>query len=176
MDDAALVARARRGSREAFVSLVSKYEERLYRSAYGLLGNEQDAADAFQETLLAAYRNIASLRQPQFFGTWITRILLNRCYDILRRRRKELPSGCVIDDVSVGSSRIDEATTIDVLREVSRLEEPYRTLVVLRYFNDLSISQMAGILKCPVGTVKSRLHEARARLRTALADHLGGGR
>lgn len=167
-----VVRRALAGDRAAFMELVAPHQDRLYRTAYAILGRTADAADALQETWLSAYQGIGRLNEPCFLGTWLTRILVNNCLLIRRRRERELPVD--LGDRVVGlplwprCQPADDGEP-DLLPMLADLEEHQRVVVVLRYVQGMRLDDIAAVLGCPLGTVKSRLHAALVRLRRAAA-------
>ena len=136
-----------------------------YRLAAHLLGDPADAEDATQEALLLAWRGWPRLRDPERFGAWFDRILVNVCYERLRRHRRsptvELPEevGVVVDAAATTLARDS------VGRALLGLTPEQRIVVVLRYWRDLSIEEIADRLEVPSGTVRSRLHYALRSLR-----------
>lgn len=154
--------------REAFVTLYSQMVPRLYRTALGVLGNPHDAADALQEAGLKAYRYFDSLHDPEAGAAWLTRILINACYDVGRRRSRAIPTGLEVVPTAAGQAGgTDDWETLEALQV---LPEEQRTTVVLRFFQDLSIPQIAAVMGVPEGTVKSRLHATLGKLRHLFQD------
>lgn len=152
--------------REAFATLYSQMAPRLYRTALGILGNPHDAADALQEAGLKAYRYFDSLQDQEAGAAWLTRILINACYDVGRKRSRAIPAGLEVVPATAGQG--GGAEDWEMMQALQFLPEEQRTTVVLRFFQDLSITQIATIMGAPEGTVKSRLHAALAKLRTVL--------
>lgn len=174
MIDELLVKKAAKGDSTAFLKLSKQYQDGLYKTAFGILGNEHDAADAVQEALLKSYRDVKKLRNPQFFKSWLYRILVNRCIDIIRQRQRITPVEQIwLPDTIEHSSD----TKLDVSQAVAALDDQHRVVVVLRFFQDMTLNDIATVLDCPVGTVKSRLHRALQKLRVNLStesDNIGG--
>lgn len=156
------------GSREAFATLYSQLAPRLYRTALGILGNSHDASDALQEAGLKAYRYFGSLNDTEAAAAWLTRILINACYDVGRKRSRTVPAGLEVSTAVAGQT--DGATDWETLQALKFLPEEQRTTVVLRFFQDLSLPQIAMVMGVPEGTVKSRLHAALSKLRHQYAD------
>ena len=147
-----------------FSNQVLLMEPMLYRVAYGLLLNRTDCADAVQEALLRAWEKRNTLRDESLFRTWLTRILINECYSMLRRRKRAVP----LDEVP------EPVAPPDADRElhdaIARLDKKLRLPVVLHYMEGYSVSEAAAILHLPAGTVKTRLFKARKILRLQLID------
>lgn len=145
-----------------FVSLVDQKSEMLYRVSRTILRNDEDCKDALQETALKAWENRHKLRDLDFFGTWITRILINECHTIGRKKRKYL----LQDEVEFSSS--SHAPSPDLQWALESLPEKLRLPLVLHYLEGYSYEQIASMLFVPQSTVRSRLSRARSELRTSL--------
>ncbi|KAB2336035.1 sigma-70 family RNA polymerase sigma factor [Cytobacillus depressus] len=156
---------AQNGNQEAFIRLIRSCESSLYRIAKGILKEDLDCADAIQETILKSYHSIAKLKNPAYFKTWLIRILINECNDMLKKKQKSILLNTIehITEPSIADNQFDE------LREaLSKLNEKYRSVVVLFYFEDCSIKEIAQVLKIREGTVKSRLNRARSLLASCI--------
>ena len=166
MEDSELVRRARAGDGSAFSMLVRRHERSCYATAYAITRSQWDAADAVQDALADAYANLATLRDPDRFGAWVSRIVVNRCNGLLRKRARILPmeeppepAAFVWDGPEGG---------IDLMQAVQALAPDHREVIALRYFRDLKVADIAEVLGCPPGTVKSRINRALAALEAAL--------
>lgn len=147
-----------------FSDQVLLIEPMLYRVAYGLLLNRTDCADAVQEALLRAWEKRNTLRDKSLFRTWLTRILINECYSLLRRRRHAVP----LDEVPEPVAPPDADPELH--DAIARLDKSLRLPVVLHYMEGYSVSEVASMLRLPTGTVKTRLFKARKILRLQLID------
>ncbi len=178
----AWVEAARGGDVESFNSLVLRYQGLVYNLAYRTLSDAEDAADASQEAFFSAYRALASFRGGSF-KSWLLRIVVNACYDALRRRQRrptdsleallEQPSGeQVLPDPSAGPEPIAlSAETAAAIQDgLARLSPDNRLAVVLCDVQGSSYEEAATVLDVPIGTVKSRLSRGRAQLRDFLAS------
>lgn len=150
-------------SRE-FAQRVEAMQGALYRVAYGLLLNRADCADAVQEALLRAWEKRGSLREAAYFETWLTRILINECYGMLRCRRAALP----LDGLPEPAAPPDADPTLH--DAIARLDRKLRLPVVLHYMEGYGVDDIARMLRVPSGTIKTRLARARALLRLQLTD------
>jgi RNA polymerase sigma-70 factor, ECF subfamily len=159
-----LVEAARTGGRDETDSLLCAVWPDAYRLARAILGDDQSAEDAAQEAGIIVYRTIGSLRSTAAFRTWFYRIVVHEAAQIKRRRTRIEPLAGEPAAVS------DHAASIDVWRALSRLSHKLREVIVLRYFEDLSSSEIASVLGIPAGTVRFRLMTARQRLRPLLGD------
>lgn len=170
MNYSKLLKKAQKGNDQAFLTLIDQEKEKLYRIAFTYVKNETDALDIVQETIYKAYTSISSLKEPAYFSTWLTRILINSSLDFIRKNNKLIP----IEQESL--ERIESHQTafsedkLDLLNAIDQLEEKYKTAVLLRFYQDLSVKQIAKILECPEGTVKTNLHRAINKLRTTFKE------
>ncbi|WP_028778213.1 RNA polymerase sigma factor [Shimazuella kribbensis] len=159
MDRESAIQKAKKGDHESFVALITSMEQSLYRISSSILQNDADCADAIQETIIKAYSSIDKLREPQFFQTWLIRILINQCNKMINQRKKVMP---LIQ--AENHSILTDFTQVEIQEAIHRLEEPLRLVTVLYYIEDLSVKSIADLLECPEGTVKSRLSRARSIL------------
>jgi RNA polymerase sigma-70 factor, ECF subfamily len=164
--DAGLVREALDGSEGSFDELYRRHRDRVARAAYLVLGEAESAQDVTQDAFLVAWRDLGRLRNPDVFRPWVTGIALNLCRrpGLLRRLRQaegELEIAVVDEGVETG---------IMVRKAVAGLPHRMRTVVVLRFFGQFSEPEISESLGIPVGTVKSRLQRARARLADALGS------
>ena len=177
-DDPGLILRARQGDATAFDAIAASRLADAYRLASAILGSEADAADATQNALVAAWRELPRLRDVDRFDAWFHRILVNECRMQIRRRQTR-GREVVLGDVDVeGSGPSAQAgptspfgmvEALDVLEAAFELLDPDdRTMVVLHHLEDRPLAEIAVLLHMPVGTVKWRLHEARRVLYDAL--------
>ena len=149
---------------DTFESLVQNSKYRLYKVAIAILKNDDDACDAIQEALLSAYKNFNSLREPQFFNTWVTRILINKCYDIINKNKKIafLNKELELDENASYYDRYKEESIVENV--LNQIDSDLKTVTLLYYYNEFQVDEIAEILNIPVGTVKSRLSRAREKI------------
>lgn len=153
---------------EAFRMLVESELPRAYRSAALILGDATDAEDAVQDAMTRAWQRIGQVRDPARAGAWFGRLLVNVCRDRLRARRSSLVRWSEPRSARLG----DEVETRDaVLRALADLAPDQRIAVVLRYYLDLSLQDIADRTQVPVGTVKTRLHYGLRALRASYEAH-----
>ena len=167
--------RAVAGDSTAFETLVEARIGPMLRTAMAITGDEADARDAVQDALLAAWRSLGSLRDPEAFDAWLTRILVHRCRRGLRRtiraRVREVPVDGV-DESAMAPSPDPAAAVVErraLDRAFDRLSIDERTILVLHHLDGHGITDLARILEIPAGTAKSRLFAARRSLDRALA-------
>ena len=151
--------------REEFAARTEAVKARLYRTAYLYLGSEADALEAVDEAVYQALRGLKQLRQPEFFETWLTRILLNECHKELRRRKRFAGEEALLDTAGP-----DVYDALPLREAVRRLPEDLRAVVILRYFTGLTLQETADSLKLPVGTVSTRQRKALEFLRLELGE------
>lgn len=145
---------------------------RLYKIAYVYVKNEDDALEVFQETVYKAYVSIKDLKEEKHFSTWITRILINTTYDYLKKKKRVIPMESDVlerKSTNYGSQNILQfAEKLDLLRYIEELDIKYKTVLILRFYKDYTIKQIASILECPEGTVKTNIHRAISLLRVKM--------
>lgn len=168
---ATLVHEAEARPEDVFARLADKELHRAYRLAGLILGNAHEAEDATQDALLRAWNASSSLRRPDDFQAWFDRILINVCRDRLRRRRivRFLPLAGEHDQRPSHDPFQQVIAHDELLAAMANLDADLRTTVVLRYWSDLSVDEIARRLGAPPGTVKSRLHRALSQMRATLA-------
>jgi RNA polymerase sigma factor (sigma-70 family) len=170
MMDRDLVVRAREGDRDAFARLAAAAITRLDAIARMITRDPERAKDAVQEALTQAWRNLPSLRDPDRFDAWLRRLLVRACVDELRHARRRVLEVELteLDHPKVADSSLTLADRDALDRAFRRLDSVQRSLVVLYYYADLPLADVADALALPVGTAKSRLFRARETLRAAL--------
>lgn len=185
--DEQLVKRCLQGDSQAFEDLAVKYQNKIYALSYRYMGNEEDAYDMAQEAFIKAYRSLRSFKGDSSFGTWMYRIATNVCLDELRRRKRRIiPLSldeplATRDGDEVEKEIADSSPTADIVYEQKELSQyiqqvldemkpDHRATIILRDIMDLTYEEIAQVLDCSIGTVKSRLSRARDALRKKLGD------
>ena len=165
-----LVVRAREGDDAAFGELVDLDGDLCYAIAYRILRDPERAQDAVQQAFLLAWRELPRLRDPDSFGPWLHRLLVNACYEELRRHRRWSTHIRVLPVDGPGGTdpmvSVDDRDTLD--RAFRRLSPEHRAVFVLHHHAGHPLAEIADIVGIPVGTVKSRLHYATRTLRAAI--------
>jgi len=163
--DSTLLRRCQAGDEEAFEALFHKHKNLVYKTAYLMLGNGNEAEDALQEVFVKVYRSLATFQPSKgAFTTWLHRITVNHCLNRRRKRRlsvlslDEIPPASVSDHSLAPDERLGEEE--EVQQALSQLSEKQRAVVILRYFWNLSYAEIAQTLGIPLGTVRSRLNLA----------------
>lgn len=174
--DEIIVERALSGDAEAFGEIVRRWERRIFALAYGMLGREDDARDATQETFLAAFRNLRGFRGEAKVSSWLHRIAVNQC--ITRQRRAKVRSESALDEEQPSFAITHEESpaklvegrqeTLAVRRAINSLPIELRQVVVMKEFEELTFREIADALDLPLSTVKSRLYTALKQLQMRL--------
>lgn len=185
MTDAQIVQACKNGDRDAFNELMEKYQDMVFGMAYSLLSDYEDAKDASQEIFIKVYKSISSFKGQSAFTTWLYVICRNVCNDILRKRQKggatiisldadtddESPVREVKSDAPTPEEQAEMNETQRLVRDaINSLKPEYREILIYADIHQLSNDEVAKILKCPLGTVKSRLNRARNALRKKLSE------
>lgn len=159
-----LVEKAKRGDLDALAELIQGESENMYRTALAILLNEEDASDAVGDAVLTCFEKIHTLREACYFRTWLTRIVINKCYDI-RKKSQAYQLSDEMSDISC-----EDKDYLELKEALSRLLEKYRIPVVLYYFEGYQIKEIARILHISKSAVETRLYRARNILRQMLSD------
>jgi RNA polymerase sigma-70 factor, ECF subfamily len=176
VSDAELVEQAARGDAPAFATLMERHAPGLFRLAYALVGNRADAEDVLQEAFLGAYRGLRGFQGRSSVRTWLGQILVHQALAL--RRARQMRRGGVDSGANGPTEPAAEPSATgevdrreDVMQALVRLSPEHREAIVLREFEHMSYEQIAVTLGVPRGTVESRLHRARAELRTLLSAY-----
>ncbi|WML58119.1 RNA polymerase sigma factor SigW [Neobacillus sp. PS2-9] len=171
-----------KGDQDAFGEIVEIYKNSVYQLCFRMLGNRHEAEDVAQEAFIRAYVNIKSFNQDLKFSTWLFRIATNLCIDRMRKKKPDyyldsevagtegltmyaqVPSNTPLPENEVESLELHET----VQQEILKLPEKYRSAIVLKYIEELSLNEISEILDLPLGTVKTRIHRGREALRQQL--------
>jgi len=176
VNETQLIRQARHGDTQAFEQLVIQHEHFVYNLAYRTLGNAEDAADAAQDAFIRAWQALHEFREQSQFRTWLYRIVLNLCLNRVPRLRRQL-NDLTHDEIpdlpepadSIAATLEQKEQRAWLHRQIDALPEQYRLLIALRYQDDLSYEEIAELVGLPIGTVKTGLFRAKARLRETLS-------
>jgi RNA polymerase sigma-70 factor (ECF subfamily) len=171
VDTSEKIKLAQKGDDNAFYELLNERKGQLYKTAYAYVKNKEEAMDIVSETVYKAYISIKKLKEPSLFNTWLTRILINTSLDCLKKSSRvvSFEENVSADDFIIPK---DNEQIIDLKIAVDRLHGKYKTIVILKYFQDMTLVEIARILQCPLGTVKTMLHKALGELRLDLKEEL----
>ncbi len=153
---------------EAFILLMEQNRQSMLKVAKSYLSNEEDVADVMQDAIVTCYEKLDTLRQPQFFKTWLIRIVINKCKDLLRSNRVCVPKEAI--ETTVPDTTAEELEFMDLLRSI---DEKYRTILVLYYVEGFNTREIAELLDLNEHTVKSRLVRARKKFETVYREEVG---
>ena len=172
-----LILRCQKKDPAAMGTLIVQYQHWVYNIAYGLLGHREDAQDTTQDVFLSVWQNIHKFQFRSRFSTWLYKIVKNKCLNVIDQKKRRKTDPMEIDDTQPWVPLNTVTPEQEVLRTeqteilhaaLGKLKESYRTILVLRELRELSYEEIAEILNCTLGRVKSRLHEARKALRQEL--------
>lgn len=164
-----LVRRSIKGNVECYEILLKKYKNYLYKISYSYVGNESDSLDIVQESVCKAWLNIKKLKKYSSFKSWIAKILINCAYDYCKN--KELPSFELINSLESKDNYIcDIDEKIDIKNTIHLLRYEYKTVIILKYFDDLSIDEIAQIMNISSNTVKTYLRRAKISMKDILKE------
>ncbi len=176
------IKQVKKGDQNAFADIVDLYKDKIYQLCYRMLGNAHEAEDIAQEAFIRAYVNIESFDVNRKFSTWLYRIATNLCIDRLRKRKPNYYLDAEMNDqegldgytLIPGDERTPESeyllseTQQTIHYAIEGLPAKYKSVIILRYLQELSLSEISDVLDMPVTTVKTRLHRGREFLRKKL--------
>ncbi|MBE4909693.1 RNA polymerase sigma factor SigW [Bacillus luteolus] len=176
------IKQIKNGDQNAFAEIVELYKDKVFQLCYRMLGNRHEAEDIAQEAFLRAYVNIHSYDTKRKFSTWLYRIATNLSIDRIRKKKPDYyldaeVAGAegltmysqVAADVSLPEDEVESLELQETIqKEILKLPDKYRSVIVLKYIDELSLKEISEILDLPVGTVKTRIHRGREALRNQL--------
>ena len=162
-----LYRRKRKPDTDTFMELIEENTQSMYKTAWVILRNEEDVADALQETIVKGFENLHNLRKPEFFKTWMMRILINTCLQIRKQRQRLLTFGDDLPEIP-GEDSYDADSGFKELLDM--VDEADRLLLTLYYADEFKVSEIAELLDMNVNTVKTRLSRAREKIRRGLYE------
>lgn len=165
-----LVHKAQLGDHHAYITLFQQYERELYRTAFVYVNNQQDALDVIQETAYRSFKLIATLREPKYFKTWLIRICITCAIDLLRKRKKVVHLKPEHMDFVVSNEDYDVPLSISLKQLIEQLDEDERSVILLRFYHDFTIKEIAEVLQIPLGTSKTILYRALHKLRKVVKE------
>ena len=169
MTDLKLAKEAIKGNDDAFLSLMLTHREALFRTALAYLKNEEDALEAVQEVTFRAYEKISTVQKPEYIKTWLIRVMMNYCRDVLHKRKR-----FVFDEETLLQQGISEDYTyLEVEEALEELSDDQRELIYMRYLHEIKIKDIAEMMHTPESTVKTRLYKALKLLRSYFEEKGG---
>lgn len=155
-------------TKEKLGALIIDSERHMYVTARSILSEDEDCADAIQETIVKAFSKINSLKQDAYAKTWLIRILINECYNVLRQQSRQIPMD--VEGEMAAKAAAEPQDYSDLYQAVSQLQEELKLPVVLYYGEDFSVREIAQVLEISEGAVQKRLARARQNLKRLLED------
>ncbi|MDE5939382.1 MAG: sigma-70 family RNA polymerase sigma factor [Lachnospiraceae bacterium] len=167
-DTIKLVKKAIKGNVSAYGELIAEYQVYLYKTAFLYVKNEADSLDAVQECVTKGMLGIEKLKEPRYFKTWITKILIN----CIRQDKKKAQTISLDEYLETGIENYMIEEKVDLYDAIDSLKDQYKTVVILFYFQELKIREIAQIMDIPEGSVKAMLYRAKKQLRSRLTDRV----
>ena len=160
----------KKNEEQKFTELIEENKLRFYKTAKIILKNDDDVYDAIHEALISIYKNYEKLENEKFFSTWATRIIINKCYDLLRKRKNNIVpiDEFIENNPSMGQNDKYEIDESGIKQAMNFLNDDVKLIVVLYYYDNYSVKEISEIVNIPEGTVKSRLSTARKLLKQKL--------
>lgn len=169
LNEIRLIKESMKGNKESFGILIKNNKEYLYKMAFLYVKDEQDALEVIHETVYRAFLNIEKLKKAKFFSTWITRILINVSIDFLRKKGKNE----ILDEsteIIKEKCEISTEEKLDLYNAIDLLNDNYKTVIIMMYFNDMKIKDISKVMEIPENTVKTYLRRAKQALGEVLKE------
>lgn len=169
LNEIKLIKESMKGNKESFGILIKNNKEYLYKMAFLYVKDEQDAFEVIHETVYRAFLNIEKLKKAKFFNTWITRILINVSIDFLKRKGKNQ----MLDEstpIIKEKCEISTEEKLDLYNAIDLLNDNYKTVIIMMYFNDMKIKDISKVMETPENTVKTYLRRAKQALGEILKE------
>ncbi len=168
-DEIRLIKKSIAGDKQCFSELIKRHKIYLYKTAYSYTKNKEDALEIIQECTYRAMINIGKLKKPSYFKTWITRIVINCSLDIINKGN----TICSLNDeekIAVMDTNISLEEKLDLYNAIDLLRDNYKTVIILKYFNDMTIENISKVMEIPENTVKTYLKRAKDSLSKILRE------
>ena len=169
LNEIKLIKESMKGNKESFGILIKNNKEYLYKMAFLYVKDEQDALEVIHETVYRAFLNIEKLKKAKFFNTWITRILINVSIDFLKKKGKNE----MLDEstpIIKEKCEISTEEKLDLYNAIDLLNDNYKTVIIMMYFNDMKIKDISKVMETPENTVKTYLRRAKQALGEILKE------
>jgi len=163
-----LVKEAQKGNDTAFIKLFQEFEEDIYRTAFIYVKNQEDALDVVQETAYRSFKSIKNLKEPKYLKTWIVKIAISCSIDLLRKKKNVIELKPEIEKIISNDVEKDIPLSITLEDLIDLLNENEKKIIILRYYFDFTIKEVAETLKIPLGTAKTILYRGLSKLRKNL--------
>jgi RNA polymerase sigma-70 factor, ECF subfamily len=160
-----LVRKAQKGNEKAFLKLFQQYEKDIYRAAFVYVRNKEDALDVVQETAYRSFKSIRNLNEPKYFKTWLIRIAISCSLDILRKQKKVVQMKPKFEKSISEDVELDIPLSISLQNLLELLSDDEKNVIILRFYYDYTLREVAETLEIPLGTAKTVLYRALKKLR-----------
>ncbi len=169
LNEIKLIKESMKGNKESFGILIKNNKEYLYKMAFLYVKDEQDALEVIHETVYRAFLNIEKLKKAKFFNTWITKILINVSIDFLKKKEK---NEMLDESTPIKKERCEISTEekLDLYNAIDLLNDNYKTVIIMMYFNDMKIKDISKVMEIPENTVKTYLRRAKQVLGEVLKE------
>lgn len=169
LNEIRLIKESMKGNKESFGILIKNNKEYLYKMAFLYVKDEQDALEVIHETVYRAFLNIEKLKKAKFFNTWITRILINVSIDFLKKKGK---NEMLDESTPIRKEKCEISTEekLDLYNAIDLLNDNYKTVIIMMYFNDMKIKDISKVMETPENTVKTYLRRAKQALGEILKE------
>lgn len=164
-----LVKKAKKGDKEAYVILFKKYKNSLYTIAFSYVKDKEKALDIISEATYKGMINISTLKKEEFFKTWITRMVINIAKNDIKKSDRYVYGNEGYLNIA-DNRKINVCEKLDLYEAMDKLKDNYKTVIILRYFDDMSIDEISKVMEIPVNTVKSHLRRAKEMLKGELKE------
>ncbi|MFQ3544529.1 sigma-70 family RNA polymerase sigma factor [Halobacillus rhizosphaerae] len=168
MNEIKAITKAIKGDEDAFEGLIRKESDKLYKTAFLYVRNKEDALDILQETIYKAFTTIHQIKKPEYFSSWLTTILIRKCYDLLNKKKKIVLTDDFTTFPVASNSSGNIEHKLDLITAISKLNYNYQTVIILFYYHDLPIRRISEAMGKPENTVKTLLHRAKRELKQLL--------
>lgn len=169
LNEIRLIKESMKGNKESFGILIKNNKEYLYKMAFLYVKDEQDALEVIHETVYRGFLNIEKLKKAKFFNTWITRILINVSIDFLKKKGK---NEMLDENTPIRKEKCEISTEekLDLYNAIDLLNDNYKTVIIMMYFNDMKIKDISRVMEIPENTVKTYLRRAKQALGEVLKE------
>ena len=169
LNEIRLIKESMKGNKESFGILIKNNKEYLYKMAFLYVKDEQDALEVIHETVYRGFLNIEKLKKAKFFNTWITRILINVSIDFLKKKGK---NEMLDESTPIRKEKCEISTEekLDLYNAIDLLNDNYKTVIIMMYFNDMKIKDISKVMEIPENTVKTYLRRAKQALGEVLKE------
>lgn len=169
LNEIRLIKESMKGNKKSFGILIKNNKEYLYKMAFLYVKDEQDALEVIHETVYRAFLNIEKLKKAKFFNTWITRILINVSIDFLKKKGK---NEMLDESTPIRKEKCEISTEekLDLYNAIDLLNDNYKTVIIMMYFNDMKIKDISRVMEIPENTVKTYLRRAKQALGEVLKE------